>query len=1229
MANCTDKYASIRSGSSQEQRVLKALLPASAPVDERGYAELILFAKKFAAYLNYYNDNNVADGDWQPFMSMDVSVTLAGISNTPVLAYQRFQQFLYTRIKSTLVENDRKKFFKNVFDLYFSIATELDQYLALMPGDLQFAEYFSSTVRSRLQEPFQRMVHYYNQFVTAGYIDAASEFVPAGAPLSMILSQNFQPASLGDAWQGAVTPINLSVPDATDVSGSIYHIITHNVFNAQLETFFKTLANLVSESRSFLEQTLHDFPSHSPHYALFITFLHLYRKAQQQLNGFAGRHLDFYYRDVLQLTTKPAISDSAHLVFELQKGLEQHKIAAGTLFRGGKDISGKEISYAADEETVINRATVKSLQAVLVQQTKVGTRQVDTVFASPIANSDDGQGAKLTSAGNDWFAFGDPDKVKEARLGFMIASHYLYLNEGERKIVLRLFFTNTSFLVASDLSDAFDVQLTGEKDWHTIDDYDVAVNAGTGIVTFTILLAADAPRLVGFTEKVHKETYATTLPVVRFVMKNLRSTANPYKQLKSLALTKIGIEVSADGMRDLAVQNNEGALDASKPFHPFGAQPRVGSALIIGNKEVFQKKLSRLSVVVDWDEVPDSLVSQLDEALKEYERTLGYMDMKQKFHTVSISSLNKGKWIVLDAQKGIFIEDNLYDEIYNWSRPERKYARKLTATDIEHAVINISTPNIQPAEAGYGDNETFSNKSVNGFIRLELNHPDFGHGAYPEALRNAAQNVTVSVSGAGTENMTMSVKPSGTMPKEPYTPKIKTLTLSYTATTEIDLVNVNSISFEGRQSQFFHLHPFGYARANKLLQSSLHLLPAYANEGELFVGFENLLPGTTLKVLFQVADGTSNPLKEQATVEWFYLVNNVWKQFAKSDVIDATSHFSSAGIVTFSLPGDIASGNTVLDAALYWIKAVVKTDTDAVNKLISVQAQAIKASLVAEEEKDIYHRQAITANTISKLVVADAPVKKISQPFDSFGGRVRETNEQYYTRVSERLRHKQRAISPWDYEHMVLEEFPSLYKVKCIPHTGMMNTRTPGALKYSETVPGNVTIVSIPDLRNATYKNPLKPYTSIGVLTAISNYVKRYTSPFVKLFVINPKFEEVQFEFNVFITPPHDETFYVKQLSLDIEQFLCPWAYTDGRELEFGGKISKSVVLNFVEERPYVSYVSCFKMHHYIDRETATEKVFRDVEEAKASTGISILVSFYNTKTKVRHLIQHTTNCEC
>ena len=132
------------------------------------------------------------------------------------------------------------------------------------------------------------------------------------------------------------------------------------------------------------------------------------------------------------------------------------------------------------------------------------------------------------------------------------------------------------------------------------------------------------------------------------------------------------------------------------------------------------------------------------------------------------------------------------------------------------------------------------------------------------------------------------------------------------------------------------------------------------------------------------------------------------------------------------------------------------------------------------------------AGTIAKLKTPDAAVKKILQPYPSAGGRGTESARSFYARASERLRHKARAIAIWDYERLVLEAFPQIYKVKCLSHTKLVpDPDDPAAMLYSELAPGYVTVVTIPNLADRNDANPFRPYTRADLLLEIEEYLRR------------------------------------------------------------------------------------------------------------------------------------------
>jgi len=511
-------------------------------------------------------------------------------------------------------------------------------------------------------------------------------------------------------------------------------------------------------------------------------------------------------------------------------------------------------------------------------------------------------------------------------------------------------------------------------------------------------------------------------------------------------------------------------------------------------------------------------------------------------------------------------------------------------------------------------NENYSSQSKWGFFRLKLNSPDFGHSTYAKRLADAAKAAVItSTESNGTTTTTVQIDEVA----EPYTPKVKEISIEYTTSTELNF----SPSEEGR---VLHILPFGH---KDISNDSLpvNLLPQFGNEGELFIGVDKQVAGQTLSILFQVAEGTADPLIQKQDVQWYFLGNeDEWVAFEKENVADGTNGLIKSGIIKFSISGEAAMTNTLMGEQLIWLRASVAEKTQAICKIIDIKPQAALAQFTDYKNETNYFKTVLPAGSISKLVFSESAVKKIDQPYSSFGGRTPESDEGYYRRVSERLRHKGRAISMWDYERLVLEQFPEIYKVKCINHTQVLEKSSGTDIIYvdNELKPGHVLVVPIPDLHNKNAFDPLRPYSSLGLLEDVKKYLYEKVSPHVNLDIRNPRFEEIQLEFNVqFLTD--DTGLFTKKLKVEIEQFLAPWAYDVNSDIEFGGKVSKSALINFIEERSYVDYLSCVKMYRI-----ANGVKSNDLEEAVATSSRSVFVSVKSDDTVNSHIINQTV-CEC
>ncbi|NOT50460.1 MAG: hypothetical protein HOP10_04190 [Chitinophagaceae bacterium] len=1239
---CSDnKNPLMHSGSGQLQRLLKGLQDDFVNVDERSEADWLVYARNYASFIKYFNSNNAEEGNWKPFFETDISAQLAVIAVQDVEEYRRRVMDLLEALRSEQYQANEtvlKEKFGLLFSLVLSLAKQIDILQQYLPEEILLKATVQNLVQTRLVTALKKLSQYYseaNSFTTSSIIKDTAE------PGWQVLGEQIRKPSvivnegLSDLWlpegiadwsayktifqntnaNAAGKDFSIYGTDKTDVDIAdvaelylrINHAANHNLFTAVFDEFLKVYSRIVADAAGFLKTTLTNWPAHLPHYALFLSFINLFKTTQKRINSLTHRHLDFYYKDILRLAQRPAEPNHVHVFFELAKHVDSYLLPKNSLFKAGKDSLGKEVLYSSDNDIVINKTKVTQVRSFFKATAPEGNLK-GVLYASPVANSADGNGKEIKTESGEWHPFVNKKYVDgafmgiempQATIGFAVASHYLCLGEGERKIYLRLYMADPSSLQGR----SFSFSLTTEKGWYAV----TAVSFASGnegytkpYAQFTITIPADAPPIVAYAAKVHAGNYATTQPLLKIDLLNIAG-AEQYNALKSLTINSIKLTVTVgegpgnyntNGIKTLLLQNDAGVLDPAKPFLPFGIAPKAGSSFIIGNKEAFQKKNAQLRFSVEWVD------------MKSWRGNMDFNATDRFYPTATIQFLENGVWV--DADYTGQVQNYINNTVYNSSvkgEIELFWGKKSTVYfPSDH--ISVPADAVSDFTADYKE---YSINSRDGFLKLELND-GFQHDEYQEALVDYMIRKANKTLGA-----------SETLPQEPYTPKIKTIYLSYTASVTGEISSTDKQVFDAREIQFFHTYPFGQTEQHAYMNGSskIPLMPPFThdetddknittavdNVAEFYIGLTGLKPSQIVNILFQVLEGSTDPQLAKPTdhVHWSYMSNNNWKKFDKLDVADNTNQLVQSGIISFNIPDDATTGNEVLPPECYWLKASVSSNPESVCKLVMVVAQAAQLTFLNKGNADDFLKNALPANTISKLKEAVASVKKITQPFSSFGGRQSETDKQFYTRVSERLRHKDRAITIWDYEHMVLEKFPGIHKVKCLNHTWV----EPGVM-FNEIAPGHVSIITIPTLFNKNAIDPLRPYTNRSDLENIRQYLQKHISCHVKLHVENPEFEEVRVEMKVKFFAGIDETFYSNKLKDEITQFLTPWAFQSTIDIEFGGKVVKSAIIDFVEERSYVDFITDVKMFH--DKQDGTPES-DDLDEIIASRPWSILVS--------------------
>ncbi|MDJ0846212.1 MAG: baseplate J/gp47 family protein, partial [Crocosphaera sp.] len=490
---------------------------------------------------------------------------------------------------------------------------------------------------------------------------------------------------------------------------------------------------------------------------------------------------------------------------------------------------------------------------------------------------------------------------------------------------------------------------------------------------------------------------------------------------------------------------------------------------------------------------------------------------------------------------------------------------------------------------------------LRGFITLSLNQ-DFLDATY---RKKYVENVLKYGKKPTSNN-----PPPPDILNEPYTPTIQTISLTYKAYSET--VNISSTSpddFANPDLEFFHLTYFGPMREHGYqrqqiesqikagINTAVPLLPNYNHAGELLIGLSQLNGGDSVSILFQVAEGSANPDLPSEDLHWFVLCDNYWKPLSRSQVVlDTTNKLLTSGIIQFVIPLEATTHNTILPKGLIWLKAgiklkpTLKDNVMAVCQLIDVAANAIEVKFVDRGNDPNHLLTALQPGGITKLKNGLSAIKTVKQPYASFGGRSVESHSDFYTRVSERLRHKNRCLTAWDYERIILEAFPKVHQVKCIPH----------AKENSWLAPGHLLIIVVPDLKNKNAINPLEPKVDTDTIERITNYVKKRAGMQVNVKVKNPRYQKIKVDFKVKFYAGYEFNHYQTQLGQEIINFLSPWADNSQGKISFGGKVYKSVLLDLVEDLSYVDYVTDFKMYSLSGN---------DINEVQPDTPDTILVS--------------------
>ncbi len=901
----------------------------------------------------------------------------------------------------------------------------------------------------------------------------------------------------------------------------------------------------------------------APHHALLIAFLRLLAQPQALLNRFTAEHLRFQMQRVLGFVPRPATPDHAQLVLELKKGAAALAVTPAMRFTAGKDAHQVEQLFAPLRDTVIGPGRVARLAGIA----RVGAR----LHFAPVANSADGLGAPLSGTLPQWPPF-DGRSWPAAPVGFAVASPLLRLAEGERRIQLRLQLAGwPAGLAASDFAAAFEAHLSGPKGW--LGPLVLTGSLAGDRLTLTAELPAALGPVVDHDPAVHLQPYPAALPVLQCLLKP--TAALSHADLAGLQVRRAQLVVRARGLRGLALENDDTALDPKKAFLPFGAQPVKGARFHVGCPEALSKRLVSLSIRLTWQGAPPDLHAWYENYSKRSQfsngvgATLSWIDPAGATHhsgTVTLLPRLAGPTtLTIDGTgSASAYSPGAQVQALQWSGSA--VAQTLAGSlGLAQPVWMTAVP-LAVGFAGAFASPPPAATPRAGFVTIALVE-DLLHGDF---RRESLQLATPPTLGA-----------TDFAPKflnEPYTPKVQEITLDYEAASDDSRLDDPAVAaFTDTELQFFQVDALGPAREHRWLaaarpwapQDGVALLPPHADAGELLIGLQGLAAGDSVSLLLQVAEGSADPLASAQTLRWSVLADNAWRALGPGELaLDTTRQLRGSGLVEVVLPRETTVTNTRAPAGLVWLRAAIPAQPRAACNVIGVYANAIEVVFSDQGNDPQRLATALPAGSITKMKAPPAALKSVAQPYASFGGALVEDDAALARRAAERLRHRQRAVTGWDVERLVLQAFPSVWRAKCIPH----------ASDSSWLAAGHVSVIVVPDLHASNAGDPLQPRVDLDTLTQIHAHLAARGAPQTQWHVRNPAYRAVLCDFKLRLRPGFGFNFYAPQTDLALRRALSPWAFEGGAPVGFGAGVRRSALLDLVEALPWVDFVTDFRL---------------------------------------------------
>lgn len=362
-----------------------------------------------------------------------------------------------------------------------------------------------------------------------------------------------------------------------------------------------------------------------------------------------------------------------------------------------------------------------------------------------------------------------------------------------------------------------------------------------------------------------------------------------------------------------------------------------------------------------------------------------------------------------------------------------------------------------------------------------------------------------------------------------------------------------SVQYEG-----FILLPFG------------HHFETYLDNGtdqghsvdspQLFLGISELQTGQALSLFWKL--NSPQPL----TLTWQYLaMDNLWKNL-DIQLVDGTQSLYRSGLWTVHLPDDASNSAPAMPAGRYWFRAVFPEATALPDCpwLTGLVANGMTATLINAGTLDSsVLEQPLPAGTIRRPAEDISGVSEAEQPWESWGGRPPESSEDFFTRVAQRLSHRNRALTWPDMVMILKTTFPYVFDV--MTPSGDILTTVPALTTQQMTV--------IPVAAEKDNDDPLRPVFNAVRLRGMQDFLQGLASLWQNIIISNPVYRDVMLMYEVVFGEGVNPTRAEKELREALTAQYMPWSTGAAVSVPLANRIDYYDMMATLQQQPYVDHV--------------------------------------------------------